>query len=126
MMFYRCCAKIGLIVGLALCVMAAKPVTQRELDAVTQDLRCLTCPNETIADSTSPMALDVKRYIVERLEQGETKQEIVDTLTARYGEALRYKPVMNRHTYILWSIPAVCVLLGGFALTRVFAKRPVS
>jgi len=112
---------IILVVGLyAVPAMAAD---DRAVDTITHQLRCLTCPNETIADSTTPMAMDVKDYIRAHLDQGEDADTIIHSLTQRYGAALRYKPPLAPHTYILWAMPLVCLIMGIIILLRTFYRK---
>jgi cytochrome c-type biogenesis protein CcmH len=94
------------------------------IEYMTKDLRCLTCPNESVAESNSPMALDVKHYIAERVQQGAPDRAIIEELTIRYGEELRYKPVMAPHTYLLWFAPVLALIVGlGLALRSTFSNR---
>jgi cytochrome c-type biogenesis protein CcmH len=108
---------------LATPLLAASAVTEKDINAIAADLRCLTCPNENIAESATPMAQDVKRYIYERLEAGDSKEAIIKTLTDRYGEELRYKPLWASHTILLWLTPVLCIVIGILLLSRLFKRR---
>jgi cytochrome c-type biogenesis protein CcmH len=110
------------IVCLCLIVLFLVPVARADMriDDITKDLRCLTCPNESVAESTSPMALDVKDYIRTRLAEDIPEKQIIAELTARYGEELRYKPVLATHTIALWFAPLLILVFGAFLIGRVF------
>ena len=91
--------------------------------AIAKDLRCLTCPNENVAESQSPMALDVKDYIATQLDKGDDQTVIVGNLVARYGEQILYKPLLVRHNFILWLMPLMVLAGGAVALMRVFRVK---
>lgn len=123
MKFSRLCAKAILIACLITTpVLAQQSVSDKQIDSITSDLRCLTCPNENITESTSPMAQDVKDYIRTRLAAGDDKDQILKVLTQRYGEELHYKPVWAYHTLLLWLTPLLAVICGVLMIFRVFRK----
>jgi len=91
--------------------------------ALSQQLRCLVCQNETLADSQADLAADLRRQIKEQMKAGKSDAEIIAFLTDRYGDFVLYKPPVKPRTYLLWFGPFV--LLGGglFALYRVISHR---
>ena len=106
----------------------AKPLTDdpdldKRLMALSQQLRCLVCQNETLADSQADLAADLRRQIKEQMKAGKSDAEIIAFLTDRYGDFVLYKPPVKPRTYLLWFGPFV--LLGGglFALYRVISHR---
>lgn len=113
------------IACIAACLMAmpAQAAQPEDIKAITQQLRCLTCPNETIAESSAPMALDVKNFINAQLDKGATADAIIADLTERYGEQIRYRPTTQSHNMILWLTPLLCVAIGVAAFARLFIKR---
>lgn len=130
MTFVRFCSKILFIV----CLVLSQPVwaqvnqqnndnIQQQYEEIISNLRCMTCPNETIAESVSPMAEDVKLYVAQHLAMGDTPEKIIDTLTKRYGEALRYKPVVATHTLALWLTPVICLIIGGSVVAFLFIRK---
>jgi cytochrome c-type biogenesis protein CcmH len=133
-MFCRFCNKYILAVVVmwvlmmpTMYVMAAEdlynnPQAEESIAHITRDLRCLTCPNESVAESTSPMALDVKAYIHGRLQQGASDRQIISELTERYGEELLYKPLMAPHTIVLWFAPLLALGLGLWLLRTLFTR----
>ncbi|HEY1096266.1 MAG TPA: cytochrome c-type biogenesis protein [Alphaproteobacteria bacterium] len=124
MKFFLSCAKIILLACFLINPAWAqpRPVSDRDIENITTDLRCLTCPNENITESTSPMALDVKNYIRERLSAGDDKDQILKVLTGRYGEELHYKPVWAYHTLLLWLTPLLALACGALMIVRIFKK----
>lgn|SRR5690554_1666369 len=89
---------------------------------LVEELRCPKCQNQNIADSDAPIAMDMRVEIFNKLERGESNDEIVDYLVERYGDFVRYKPPVNKSTYVLWYAPAG-FLLFGFAMVAVIVMR---
>lgn len=89
----------------------------------TQQLRCLVCQNETLADSQAMLAMDLKSQIREQMKAGKSDKEILAYLTQRYGDFVLYRPPVKRSTYLLWFGPFV--LLGGglYLLFRYIRNR---
>jgi cytochrome c-type biogenesis protein CcmH len=89
--------------------------------ALSVELRCLVCQNQSIDDSDAPLARDLRILIRERLVAGDTDGEVIDFVVARYGEFVLLKPPFAPHTWILWL--ASPVLLGLGALGIIAAQR---
>src|SRR5258708_2447407 len=112
---------IMVLISLAAPALAkeAKPVEDPQIDqrmqALTQQLRCLVCQNETLADSRADLAEDLRKEIREQMKAGKSDQEIIAFLTQRYGDFVLYKPPVKPTTYLLWFFPFV-LLLGGIAI----------
>jgi cytochrome c-type biogenesis protein CcmH len=85
-------------------------------------LRCLVCQNETLADSRADLAEDLRDEIREQMKAGKSDKEIIDFLTARYGQFILYKPKVTPTTYLLWFGPFL-LLLAGLALLFSYIKR---
>lgn len=99
------------------------PALQARYDALTRELRCTVCQNQTIADSNASLARDLRREVRRLMTEGKTDQEIRDFLTARYTDFVLYKPPVKPQTYLLWAAP-VLLLLGGLgAAAAVIARR---
>lgn len=79
-------------------------------------LRCLVCQNQSIADSSAPLARDLKQQIREQIDQGRTDAEILDYMVARYGDFVLYRPPMKWTTVLLWGGPFVALVLALAAL----------
>ncbi len=106
---------------------ADAPIADEEQRLLYEDLiaevRCLVCQNQTIGDSTAPLAADLRREIRGMVESGQSEGQIKDFLTERYGEFVLYRPRYTGSTAVLWIAPGALVLLGGVALWRVVRKR---
>ena len=90
--------------------------------SLIEELRCPKCQNQNISDSDAPIAMDLRREIYRMLEDGRSNEEIVNYLVDRYGEFVRYKPVLNSRTWFLWYGP--WLLLGaGFAVLGLIVWR---
>src|SRR5712672_2116739 len=85
--------------------VADDPVTEQRLRKLSQELRCLVCQNETLADSRADLAEDLRREIREQIRAGKSDQEIITFLTRRYGDFVLCKPPVKATTYLLWFGP---------------------
>lgn len=99
------------------------PELEKRVMALSEELRCLVCQNETLAGSHAELAADLRQQIREQMRAGKTDKEIVAFLTERYGDFVLYRPPVNRRTYLLWFGPFI--LLGGglFAFYRYIKSR---
>lgn len=100
----------------------AEEQTYHEL---TQKLRCPQCQNNNIADSNALVATDMRAKVLELLQQGKTKQEIVDYMVARYGNFVTYDPPLTAGTIILWIAPVALLLVGIVILLRRRQSLPI-
>jgi cytochrome c-type biogenesis protein CcmH len=103
--------------------LAEDPVLEARLKAMSQELRCLVCQNQTLADSSAPLAEDLRREIRTQMRDGKTDQEVIDYLVARYGDFVLYRPPVNNETALLWFGPFFLLIIGGFVLYRVLKKH---
>jgi cytochrome c-type biogenesis protein CcmH len=87
------------------------------------ELRCLVCQNQTIADSNADLAVDLRRQVREMLQQGQSEQQILDFMTARYGDFVLYRPPVKSTTLLLWYGPATMAVLGIVILRWVLRRR---
>jgi cytochrome c-type biogenesis protein CcmH len=84
------------------------PVLEARARTISEGLRCLVCQNQSIDDSDAPLAKDLRLLVRERLKQGDSDQQVVDFIVARYGEFVLLKPKFTLHTVLLWlATPAV-------------------
>ena len=90
------------------------PLVEARLKELSAELRCLVCQNQTLADSSAPLAEDLRREIRELIAKGMSDKEITDYLVVRYGDFVRYRPPVKSTTLLLWAGPAL-LLLGGAA-----------
>lgn len=99
------------------------PELQARYDAITDEVRCLKCQNQTIKDSNAFLASDLRREIRRMLEEGKTDEEIYDFLVERYGEFALYRPRASGKTLVLWLAPLFLLAFGALALTRILRRR---
>jgi cytochrome c-type biogenesis protein CcmH len=94
-------------------------------EALTSEIRCLVCQNETIADSTALLAIDLRREVRRMIEEGMTNAEIKDFLVIRYGDFVLYRPQFKSTTALLWLAPLIMLVIGGNAFFIVIRRRSV-
>ena len=99
------------------------PQIEQRMQSLTQQLRCLVCQNETLADSRADLAEDLRKEIREQMKAGKSDQEIIAFLTQRYGDFVLYKPPVKGTTYLLWFGPFVLLLAGTMVLYRYLKHR---
>ncbi len=102
--------------------VAEDPEIERRMVALSEDLRCLVCQNETIAASRADFANDLRREIREQMQANRSDKEIVDFLVARYGDFVLYRPPFKATTLFLWIGPFLFLLIGAVVLF-VYLKR---
>ena len=90
---------------------------------ITSELRCLVCQNQTIADSQSGLATDLRQQVRELLQRGNSERQIIDYMTARYGDFVLYRPPLKSSTMLLWFGPAVLLIAGVLTLIVVLRRR---
>jgi len=98
------------------------PQKEQAYRVLIDELRCLVCQNQTIADSNADLAKDLRRQVYEMLEKGQTRDEIVDFMIQRYGDFVMYNPQFKAKTGVLWVAPFI-FLLGGFILVWFMSRR---
>ncbi len=99
------------------------PKQQESYETLTKELRCLVCQNQTIADSNAELAGDLRRQVYEMLQQGKSKQEIIQFMTDRYGDFVLYKPPFKGKTSVLWIAPVVFLLMGLITVFFVIRRK---
>src|SRR5450631_1877292 len=99
------------------------PVLEARARAISHDLRCMVCQNQSIDDSEAPLARDLRLLVRERLKAGDSDTEVVDFMVARYGEFVLLRPRMSWHTAILWAAPLTILVIGLFAISFSVLRR---
>ena len=99
------------------------PELQQRFDALTHELRCMQCQNQSIADSPVGLASDLRRDVREQLVAGRTDDEIRASMVARYGNFILFRPPFKPSTAWVWLTPFALLLLGGFAAFRIVRQR---
>ncbi len=96
----------------------SSPQQESDYHQLTQSLRCPQCQNNNIADSNATIAVDMRGKVFELLQEGKSKNDVVDYMVARYGNFVTYDPPMKASTLVLWIAPLLLVLLGVVFLLR--------
>lgn len=91
--------------------------------AVAEELRCLVCQNETIAASHADLAVDLRKQIRNKLREGQSPQQILDFMAARYGDFVLYRPRLTAGTLLLWAGPFVLLIVAAVALALNIRRR---
>ena len=99
------------------------PQLEAQYQALIDEVRCLVCQNQTIADSNAPLAADLRREIREMMGEGASRSEVVEFLVARYGDFVLYRPRFQPSTWALWGGPAFFVILGMVVFARILRAR---
>jgi cytochrome c-type biogenesis protein CcmH len=103
--------------------LAADPVAEKRLLELSNELRCLVCQNQTIADSNAELAVDLRREIRGMIQAGKTNPEIIDFMVVRYGDFVLYRPPVKGITLLLWGGPIALMLIGFFIMQRYLRQR---
>ena len=102
--------------------MAADEAVEKRMVAISDELRCLVCQNESLSGSHAELAQDLRREIRSLIKQGKTDAEIMDFMVSRYGDFVRYRPPLKATTYLLWFGPFL-LLAGAVAALVVYLRR---
>ena len=89
---------------------------------LAKSLRCPQCQNQNLVESNSPIAYDLRIEVYKMVDEGKTNQQIIDTMTARFGNFVNYKPPFQWNTALLWLLP-ILLLIGAFALILFSTKK---
>ncbi len=128
----------ALALGLALCFaatgaqalspdeMLSNPVLERRARTISAELRCMVCQNESIDDSNADLARDLRVLVRERLVAGDTDEQVLEFLVARYGEFVLLRPRLQMSTLLLWGFPIAVLLVGGVAIVLSIRRRRAS
>ena len=99
------------------------PLLEKRARALSQNIRCLVCQNQSIDDSNADLAKDLRVLVRERLTAGESDTEVLDYLISRYGDFVMLKPPFKGSTYILWFGPFLVFILAAIGLVIFFRRR---
>jgi cytochrome c-type biogenesis protein CcmH len=94
--------------------VAGDPALEERVTALATELRCLVCQNQTLADSSAPLAVDLRNQIRERMREGASERDIIAFMVERYGDFVLYRPPWKATTLLLWLGP-ILLMLGGLA-----------
>ena len=90
---------------------------------INKKIRCVVCQSQSIDDSDSLLARDLRVLIKEKLNEGKTEKEITNYLVERYGEFILFKPRFNSNTYFLWLAPLIIIIFGLFWIKGIFKRN---
>ena len=91
----------------------ADPALEARAEKLDQQLRCVVCQSQSIAESNAPLAKDLRVLVRERITMGDSDEEVIAYLVERYGDYVLLKPPVQTNTLFLWGFPAIALLLGG-------------
>jgi cytochrome c-type biogenesis protein CcmH len=103
--------------------VAEDPVLEKKVIALSNELRCLVCQNQTIADSNAELAVDLRNQVRKQLSEGKSDREILDYMVQRYGEFVLYRPPLSYKTILLWAGPFALLLIAMFILVQQIRLR---
>ena len=104
--------------------VAENPELEKRVQAISEELRCLVCQNQTIADSHADLAIDLKNQVREMLAQGKSNQEVTDYMVQRYGDFVLYRPPVKTSTWLLWFGPFLLLIGGiGFLVLKLKSRQ---
>ena len=99
------------------------PKLEGRARTLSHELRCMVCQNQSIDDSDAPLARDLRLLVRERLKAGDSDEQVLDFLTARYGQFVLLKPRFGWDTALLWGAPAGVLLMGALAIIMALRRR---
>ncbi len=102
--------------------LAEDPVVEQRMIAISEELRCLVCQNESLAGSRADLAQDLRRELRTLIKANKTDAEIMEYMVSRYGDFVRYRPPMKPTTWLLWFGPFLLLLGGLFFLVRMVRR----
>jgi cytochrome c-type biogenesis protein CcmH len=100
-----------------------QPEQQARYDKLAQELRCLVCQNQSLADSHADLAQDLRNEVYRMITSGKSDQEIIDFLVARYGDFVLYRPPVSPLTWLLWFGPLLLLALAGLVWWQISRDR---
>lgn len=103
--------------------MLSNPALEKRARIISAELRCMVCQNESIDDSNADLAKDLRLLVRERLVAGDTDEQVLAFLVARYGEFVLLKPRLQTSTLLLWGFPLAVLLAGGVAIVVAIRRR---
>lgn len=99
------------------------PEQEARFQQLTQELRCLVCQNQNLADSDAELARDLRLEVYQMVRSGQDADEIKAFLVARYGDFVLYRPPVQRNTLLLWGMPVLLLLIAAVAFWRFLSRR---
>jgi cytochrome c-type biogenesis protein CcmH len=103
--------------------MLADPALEARARALSAELRCMVCQNQSIDDSNADLAKDLRLLVRQRITDGDSDQQVLNYIVSRYGEFVLLKPRFSEKTWLLWGMPAGLLLIGGAAVLILVRRR---
>jgi cytochrome c-type biogenesis protein CcmH len=128
-------SKLWLVLALAFALLSAgsvcaqhpivfqSPAEEQAFKALTAELRCVMCQNQSIADSNAPIAQDLRQEVLRLMREGRSEPEIKQYLVERYSDFVLYQPPMKKSTWLLWAGPFLLLLIGAVAVVTVIRRK---
>ena len=120
---------LGLLLLLIAGVASARPIQyrdgseERRFRSLTAELRCVMCQNQSLADSSAPIAHDLRLEVLRLMREGKSDAQIKQYLVARYTDFVLYKPEVNPMTWLLWFGPGLLILVGGVVIAAIVRRQ---
>jgi cytochrome c-type biogenesis protein CcmH/NrfF len=114
---------IFLASGVAFSQAPQDAALEKRVQRLAEELRCLVCQNQSLADSNADLAVDLKNQVREKLKQGASEKDVINFMTERYGDFVLYRPPMKATTILLWFGPALLLIGGLIALFMRLRRR---
>ncbi len=104
-------------------IILAKNSIEDKVNEIALELRCMTCQNQSVYESDTDFAKDIKKIIGKQIENGKSKNEIIDFMVERYGEYIVFKPMINKKNLFLWVFPFLIFLISVIFLIISLKKQ---
>ena len=101
----------------------ADPALEARARAISAELRCMVCQNQSIDDSNAELAKDLRVLVRDRLKAGDSDEQVMDYIVSRYGEFVLLKPRIGVNTILLWGMPIFLLVVGGAVIVRQVSRR---
>lgn len=99
------------------------PQREKRYKALLEEIRCLVCQNQSLADSNASLAQDLRDEVYQQIQSGKNDDQIIDFLVSRYGEFVLYRPPFNDRTWLLWLGPFILLLAATVVVFRIVRRR---
>jgi cytochrome c-type biogenesis protein CcmH len=101
----------------------ANPTLEARARAISAELRCMVCQNQSIDDSNAELAKDLRLLVRERIKAGDSDRQVMDYVVSRYGEFVLLNPPLGMNTVLLWGMPVALLVIGGSVLAWQVSRR---
>src|SRR5687768_365395 len=116
-------ARVLLVFFCGLAFAQEDPILEKRVRDLSGELRCLVCQNQTLADSSAPLAIDLRNQVRDQLKSGKSERDVREFMVERYGDFVLYKPPLKASTVLLWAGPFLLLLIGAAVLARRLLRR---